>query len=390
MLREYVKVGEVEKKKYGEVMTPLELVKEMLATLPKEVWSNPNLKWLDPANGTGPYPLIVIWRLMQGLKEWEPDAEKRYKHIVENMIYVCELQPKNMFLYMCLVDPYDEYQLNVYTGSFLTKEFDYHMKEVWGLEKFDIIIGNPPYNNAGGLEAGGKNLYSKFIISSLKIMNKDGYLCFITNAGFLKSTDGNRSEIISSLLSGNLIYINLNECKKHFPGVGGAMIFCYFLFQNNVNYTITECVSQLDEKSTVFKDKISLKSLNWIPRILTNETISIIKKFNNKKYNFIRLDGVENSKKVNKKMIGFKRLSHLVRPYSVKATSNIDKGTWILTESDNKEADVDFFNSRYFSFLNVIHRYDPIIYHKILCEFGPNKEYLTESEDNFINKIIEY
>jgi hypothetical protein len=34
MLREYVKVGEVEKKKFGEVMTPLELVKEMLATLP--------------------------------------------------------------------------------------------------------------------------------------------------------------------------------------------------------------------------------------------------------------------------------------------------------------------------------------------------------------------
>ena len=29
MLREFVKVGEVEKKKYGEVMTPLDLVKDM-------------------------------------------------------------------------------------------------------------------------------------------------------------------------------------------------------------------------------------------------------------------------------------------------------------------------------------------------------------------------
>lgn len=175
MLREYVKVGEVEKKKYGEVMTPLELVKEMLATLPKEVWSNPNLKWLDPANGTGPYPLIVIWKLMEGLKDWEPDAEKRYKHIVENMIYVCELQPKNMFLYMCLVDPYDEYHLNVYTGSFLTKEFDYHMKEVWGLEKFDIIIGNPPYNYGNK-----KNFYIDFFKGSFTILSNDGYLTFVT------------------------------------------------------------------------------------------------------------------------------------------------------------------------------------------------------------------
>ena len=98
MLREYVKVGDVEKKKYGEVMTPLELIKEMLATLPEEVWANPNLKWLDPANGTGPYPIMVIYKLMVGLKDWEPDDEKRYKHIVENMIHVCELQPKNMFL----------------------------------------------------------------------------------------------------------------------------------------------------------------------------------------------------------------------------------------------------------------------------------------------------
>ena len=70
----------------------------MLNTLPAEVWSNPNLKWLDPANGTGPFPAVVIYKLMKGLESWEPDADKRYKHIIENMIYVCELQPKNMFL----------------------------------------------------------------------------------------------------------------------------------------------------------------------------------------------------------------------------------------------------------------------------------------------------
>jgi hypothetical protein len=145
MLREYVKVGEVEKKKFGEVMSPLELVKEMLSTLPEDVWTNPNLKWLDPANGTGPFPVMVIYKLMNGLKDWEPDDEKRYKHIVENMIYVSELQPKNMFLYMCAVDPFDKYKLNVYTGSFLDSGFDYHMKEVWKLDKFSVIVGNPPY-----------------------------------------------------------------------------------------------------------------------------------------------------------------------------------------------------------------------------------------------------
>ncbi len=91
-------------KKYGEVFTPLSLVNEMLDKLPKEVWSNPHLKWLDPANGIGNFPVIIVKNLMEGLKEWQPDDELRLKHILENMIYVCELQPKNMLIYLQLFD----------------------------------------------------------------------------------------------------------------------------------------------------------------------------------------------------------------------------------------------------------------------------------------------
>jgi hypothetical protein len=198
MLREYVKVGEVEKKKFGEVMTPLELVKEMLATLPEEVWSNPNLKWLDPANGTGPYPIMVIYKLMNGLAEWEPDAEKRYKHIIENMIYVCELQPKNMFLYMCAVDPFDTYKLNIYTGSFLEPEFDKHMKDVWNVEKFDVVIGNPPYQ---------RNLHLDFMNSSFNICN--GFVLMVHPNSWLID-EKNHTKIY--LKTKELIKSNLKKC----------------------------------------------------------------------------------------------------------------------------------------------------------------------------------
>lgn len=100
IMAKFVKDGEVERKKFGEVMTPISLVREMLNTLPKEVWSNPDLKWLDPCNGAGTFPYVVIYMLMNGLSEWEPDTEKRYKHIVENMIYTCELQSRNVFLWL--------------------------------------------------------------------------------------------------------------------------------------------------------------------------------------------------------------------------------------------------------------------------------------------------
>jgi hypothetical protein len=47
---------------------------------------------------------------------------------------------------MCLVDPYDEYQLNIYTGSSLEEGFRKHMREVWKKESFNYSIGNPPFN----------------------------------------------------------------------------------------------------------------------------------------------------------------------------------------------------------------------------------------------------
>jgi hypothetical protein len=180
ILRKYVKVSEVEKKKFGEVMTPIALVTEMLNKLPRDVWSNPDLKWLDPCNGVGPFGALVVAGLMKGLTTWEPDEEKRYKHIIENMVCVCELQPKNMFLWMCMMDPKDEYDMNIYCGSFLDVGFDRHMKEVWGIDKFDVVVGNPPYNS-GNI----KNYYIDFFEQSFNCLSKNGYMSFVTPSRYV-------------------------------------------------------------------------------------------------------------------------------------------------------------------------------------------------------------
>lgn len=235
IINQFVKDGEVEKKKFGEVMTPITLVREMLDTLPKEVWSNPNLKWLDPCNGAGTFPFVIIYKLMNGLKEWEPDTEKRYKHIIENMIYVCELQSRNVFLWLCGVDPKDEYTTNTYWGSFLDKEFDEHMKNVWGVEKFDIVVGNPPYQVMdGGNGASAKPIYNIFTEKSIKISN---IILFITPSRWFGGGKGldtfrcmmmssNKIEIINHFDDASKIFGNSVEIK------GGVS---YFLFNHNHN-----------------------------------------------------------------------------------------------------------------------------------------------------------
>ena len=104
----------------------------MLDTLPVTTWSNPDLKILDPACGIGGYSSVMIERFMEGLVEFEPDEDLRYKHIVENIIHVCEYQHRNCFMYLCV---FDRYNINIYQGSFLDTGFDEHMKEEWGYRK---------------------------------------------------------------------------------------------------------------------------------------------------------------------------------------------------------------------------------------------------------------
>jgi hypothetical protein len=282
MLREYVKVGEVEKKKFGEVMTPLELVKEMLNTLPKEVWSNPYLKWLDPANGTGPYPSMVIYRLMEGLKEWEPDDEKRYKHIVENMIYVCELQPKNMFLYMCAIDPFDTYKLNIYTGSFLELGFDKHMKNVWGLEKFDVVMGNPPYQELKEDFKKSQAIWNKFVIKTISYLIDAGYLVVVHPDGW-RSLGKGFEDVYNILKSKQILYLEVHDRTDGVKMFGAQTAYDFYCL-HNVPYVIKTKIKCLEGNI----EMVDLSELKLIPNGMFNIFRKLIATENVEKVEIIR------------------------------------------------------------------------------------------------------
>ena len=87
-IKEHSKLDVNKKKLYGEVFTPPKLINEMLDTLPKEVWKNPELKWLDPCAGIANFPFIIYERLMIGLKDIIVDDEERKKtYTYHNDIY---------------------------------------------------------------------------------------------------------------------------------------------------------------------------------------------------------------------------------------------------------------------------------------------------------------
>jgi hypothetical protein len=275
IINQFVKDGEVERKKYGEVMTPITLVREMLDTLPKEVWSNPNLKWLDPANGAGTYPFVVIYKLMLGLTQIE-DIDLRYKHIVENMIYTCELQSRNVALWLCGVDPKDELTTNTYWGSFLDEGFDYHMKNVWSVNKFDIIIGNPPYQELStsdlkSSDQGRVKLWMKFVEKSLTLCD---LLLFITPNNWLSATC-HLNEVFKSRLL--LAQVDSNYLRdEYFKSVGST--FSFYLLSNKKSKS--DSVYFLSGKN---KMENNILSFDLFPtKDITIESISIFEKVQKK------------------------------------------------------------------------------------------------------------
>jgi len=236
-----LKSNEKNKKFNGEVFTPLTLVNEMLDRLDefytmehkKSIFSEDGLKWFDPAVGIGNFPIILYHRLMNGLHI--QDEETRRKHILEKMIYSAELTPKNVFIYKKIFCG-DKYKLNIYEGDTLTM----NIEKEFTLSKFDVVLGNPPYQTQVGVRK-TQSLWNLFVKKSLDVLKTNGYLVYIHPSGW-RSPDGNFKDILHLILDRNLRYLCMNDFKKGKEVFKVGTNFDYYVLQNNApsNTLITD------------------------------------------------------------------------------------------------------------------------------------------------------
>jgi hypothetical protein len=219
LLKDYVKIADVERKQHGEILTPFkELAEPMIKLVDKydtEFWKNKNHKVLDSSAGYGTFLILAAYKFMVGLKDEFPDEEERFKWIVENCLYYGELQARSVFSWLVAIDPYDEYKTNTYWGSFLTDEFDKHAKEVWGVEKFDLIIQNPPYQEVVGPRK-TQQIWGKFVNKSYNLLVDDGYMNFVHPGGWRFITNRSMSDLkfVNSIYKNNkIIYAEFHTYK---------------------------------------------------------------------------------------------------------------------------------------------------------------------------------
>ena len=268
-IEQYLPVRDAEKNEFGEVFTPIALIEEMLNKLPKEVWKNKDYKWLDPANGIGNFPMIAYNKLMEGLKDEIKTKEKRSEHIIKNMLYMFEINPKNVGVSRKIFG----HDANIFCGDFLSMD----IKKVSGIDRFDVIMGNPPWNDIKegkrkGTNSGSKTLWDKFIKKSLELLNKNRFLGFINPAnwrglGLLH----NLWNIISKLQLLHLHIYGENDGKKYF-NVGSR--FDLYVLQNKSTTKSSEIIDELGEKHLIKIDDwpfLPNYNYNIFEKILTSE-----------------------------------------------------------------------------------------------------------------------
>lgn len=234
-----------EKEKYGEVFTPVSLILEMLALVPTEIWKNKDLKWLDPANGIGNFMIIVYYKLLHELASQFKTQSECSVHIIKNMLYMNEINSKNVEitkeLFKIITINEGDMMPNVYKSDFLKASAMNKSKT-----KYDVIIGNPPYNaegirsNARKKTGNEKSIYKDFIEKSLELLTPRGLLLFLTPNSWTRNPDF----VLYKTPMHYYKNIPINDAFRIFGRKSAQISLCYFL----VEKTNTQIIPKVYDK----------------------------------------------------------------------------------------------------------------------------------------------
>ncbi|MGY4676023.1 Eco57I restriction-modification methylase domain-containing protein [Ursidibacter arcticus] len=300
-----------------EVFTPPVIVNQMLDRLPAELWQNKEAKFLDPVCKSGVFLREIAKRLIKGLELQIPDLQERLNHIYSQQLYGIAITELTALLsrrsVYCNKRANGEYSVctifeneegNIFKpktehsweegkckecgASQLVYDritFENHAyafihqngREKLGLEKmkFDVIIGNPPYQLRTGESSQAVPIYHKFIQQAKKL-NPD-YLVMITPSRWFSGGMGLntfRDEMLDDRRIKEIHdFSNAADC---FPGVeikGGVN---YFIWDRNYNGDCLVNIYENNELVSKMLRPLRQKGSNVFIRY--NDSVSILNK----------------------------------------------------------------------------------------------------------------
>jgi len=266
-----------EKKNNAEVPTPVKLVDEMLDRIPIEFWREEN-KVFEPCCGKGNFVLGIFYRFYDELEDKYPEPYERCKAIVEECLYYADLTQLNIFITTeilkceiqsrCGECDFDVWMFNSHVGDTLMLDIG----EKWGVDGFDGVIGNPPYNSHGDTGT-GNTIWQHFTRKSLdEWLSNDGYLVFVHPPGWRKpnTKKGKFYGMYEQMTKNNqMLYLSIHGIKDGQRTFNCGTRYDWYVIQKT-----------LKTKNTVVNDEngkelnIDMLRFDWLP----NYNIDIVQK----------------------------------------------------------------------------------------------------------------
>jgi len=183
-----------------------ETISTMLEYIPESVWTSKKTTFCDFEMGGGQFITAVVEKL-KTYGHSDKNIQSRVYGFSENELY-----------------------LSYVLGGQIIGTFDIYKENKHSNMKFDVIVGNPPYQIQVGPNK-TEPIWHKFVQKSFNHLNEGGYLSLIHPSGW-RNIDGRFKKIQKLLLSKQIYYLEMHNINDGIKTFGAETRYDWYILKN--------------------------------------------------------------------------------------------------------------------------------------------------------------